>query len=407
MISALIIASLFVYRGPRRALSSSSDLRGPYSASVAWMKGVNPYDSKELTRIHVEQGGDGRLVQLLHPPGLLPVLAPLAVFHWKTAKLLWMIVNLIAVGVIIRSLLSITPRTEKQRAILILGTLAFAPLHTAIQLGQLSLISIALGLAAFARLGHKHSFPTAVLIALSATFKPQIGLVFLIYLLTTKRFKVFSIALSTCLVILGVGLGGIFSSDIPLTDIQSEWQRNLSESNSARGGEKFTEANPARSNLINLHILLFSLISDQDVVSVGVPIIVLTGCLIWFGLYHWGPRPAPLAITLSIPLLLSLLVVYHRTYDVIILLLPLSWAITEWRGDHSSIARLVLITGSIFTIPGGAIIAWAQTNDRIPADLLNHSAWKMLIVPHASIALLVISIALLIKMARPTPIAGS
>ena len=399
-ICTLAILSLFVVRGPRRALTSSSDLRGPYTASVVWLKGMNPYDSKQLTVTHVNQGGQGRLVQLLHPPGILPLLAPLAIFQWQTAKSVWLLVNLVSIGIIILSLLSITPKIAHQWGLLILGTLAFAPIHTAIQLGQLSLSAIAMGLSAFALSGRNYRVIPALLIALAVTLKPQIGLVFLAYLLATLRLKVFLLSLLASSCLLGVGIGGIVTSEIPLADIQTEWQRNLSESNSAKGGDRFTDANPARSNLINLHIFLSAFISDQRVVSITVPIVVLVGCLIWLGLYHVRDRSAPLAIALSLPLILSLQIVYHRTYDAIVLLLPLSWAISEWTGIYQKTARLILITGAVFFVPGGALVAWAQTTDRLPLELTHHPVWKTLVVPHGSIALLVISLILLIVMSR-------
>ena len=151
---ALVAFTLFVIRGPVRALSGSSDLRGPYTAAVAWTTGHNPYDSEQLTAIHKEKGGDGRKVQLLHPPSVLPILAPLSFLSWKGAKAAWVIINIFSIALLLNALVKLTPtlRSSHRLAVLILLIITYAPVHTAIQLGQLSLSAIATGLMGVALL---------------------------------------------------------------------------------------------------------------------------------------------------------------------------------------------------------------------------------------------------------------
>src|SRR5579862_8321 len=108
-----LAASEFVVRGPVRFLllpNNWNDLSQNYTASKLWLKGLSPSDPrnfvalwKQETRSHLELT-DIR-THLAPPLGGLVVLAPIAAFPFRIAKILWVIVLVVSFAVSVWAML--------------------------------------------------------------------------------------------------------------------------------------------------------------------------------------------------------------------------------------------------------------------------------------------------------------
>src|SRR5450631_4039886 len=100
----LLSAAEFIVRGPVRFLSGPSnwnDLSQNYTASKLWLQGQSPADPQNFVALW-KQEGRSRLdltdirTHLAPPLAGLVVMAPIAAFPWKVARILWLAVLLIA-----------------------------------------------------------------------------------------------------------------------------------------------------------------------------------------------------------------------------------------------------------------------------------------------------------------------
>src|SRR5580692_2098243 len=100
----LLAAAEFIVRGPLRYLrepGSWNDLSQNYTASRLWLRGQSPADPKNFVALWWHEGlsrldlTDIR-THLAPPLGGLVIMAPIAAFHWKIAKILWLAILLIS-----------------------------------------------------------------------------------------------------------------------------------------------------------------------------------------------------------------------------------------------------------------------------------------------------------------------
>src|SRR5580700_6709289 len=133
----LAAAAEFVVRGPVRFLRIPvewNDLSQNYTASKLWLNGQNPSDPASFVKLWKHEVGS-RLeltdvrTHLAPPLGGLVVMAPIAAFPWKIAKILWVIVLLVSFAVTVWALAMAGDLQRNQSGILafIAACLALAP----------------------------------------------------------------------------------------------------------------------------------------------------------------------------------------------------------------------------------------------------------------------------------------
>src|SRR6185503_18584336 len=90
-----------------------------------------------------------------------------------------------------------------------------------------------------------------------------------------------------------------------------------------------TTANPMRHQLLNLHVALHSFIENRMTVSLLVLLACAALASLFFRFWIWNfeERRNDLLLAFSMVSVLTLMVVYHRFYDGVLLLFPLAWAI--------------------------------------------------------------------------------
>jgi hypothetical protein len=112
-----------------------------WAAARLTLDGQNPYDPKLLLPLQLAAGRDtDQAVMMWNPPWSLAVVLPLGLFPAREAQLLWLLVNLAAVGVCGDRLWLLFGGSRDRRWVGWAVALAFPPTLFALQSGQISLL---------------------------------------------------------------------------------------------------------------------------------------------------------------------------------------------------------------------------------------------------------------------------
>ena len=329
-------------------------------------------------------------------------MAPIAVFPWKIAKVLWLIVLLISFGATVASMSRVAGlrRDDVRTVAFVAACLALAPFQTGISSGNPTILVIGLCAVAIWAAHVRHDVSAGVLFGMACSLKPQLGAFLVLYYLVRRRWRLFVTAVATT-----VGLN--------LVAVLYLWLRGVSwiqgYLNNARGFvsanniDDFSTANPGRFNLINLQVPMFSMTGHSS--SANLLAFVVGGCLICAWLY-WMFRNQHDSELLSLGTIsvISLLPVYHRIYDAALLAVPLCWCITHIVRQSKKIAGAALLLMTPFLIPGTAFLQRLAARGQV-SDAVSHSWWwDRVVMPHETWALLLLCLVLLYGISREASI---
>jgi Glycosyltransferase family 87 len=172
-----------------------------YAAGRCWLNGASPYDFETYARYWQEGVGSEAINGFVYPPTLALLAIPLGLFPWNIAK--WVLdgINVLALFGIWFFTFQLTiahPSIRKHSpmplfCIMLSGWVSLTPI--VIHLGQMSLLSVCGILGAFYAQQRQRPILCAAFVLL-ATFKPQISLLPLVYLLviSSRRFLVPSLS---------------------------------------------------------------------------------------------------------------------------------------------------------------------------------------------------------------------
>ena len=152
---------------------------------------------------------------------------------------------------------------------------------------------------------------------------------------------------------------------------------------------------------LNLQALLGLALPGQDwlvIEGLTLGVGLVAGALVALALRHRRDREANLLVW-SAASVLTLLMVYNRSYDAVLLVLPLAWVFAPLR-PHALrwVAATIAVACAVFLVPGAAVMAGI----RLPADLrwVGTTPWWSLLRVHQIIALLVVLAALTVAAVR-------
>ena len=411
----LLAGAEFVVRGPVRAIQIAArfnDFLSPYIQAEAWLRGLDPYSPQTLLTLwpagaaHLSflpgEVADGSLIARRGIPTAYPItslvlLAPLSVLSWNHAYELWLALNLALFLVMLGALVALAGVSYRDPPAILLAaaTLALAPFHTGIVTGNVALIAVELGVVAVWMARQRHQVAAAVMLAVSAGLKPQIGLCFLLYYLVRRRWRVVGGA--------AAGLGLIAATGLlRLQAAHTAWLANyLNDSHILLGSgilSNFTAINPTRYGLVNLQVALYPLagsIHGANIVAWAIGVILM---FLWLAGMRRTERHTDLELLeLSTIAVISLLPFYHRFYDAALLVLPLCWIFVSFRKDRR-LGVLSLLLMLPFAIPGGTLLETMQANGRMPLVWASHWWWETMVMPHQVWMLLFLSALLLYEM---------
>lgn len=326
----LSATSVFVLRGPWRALEDSGDFAATYSFARAWLKTQNPFDSDSARSMFVEGGGASILVPSprhlpsVYLPTAFPVLAPFAILPWSVARVFFLVTGLACLAVATWALLDIagTALGPIRRLVFVSCVLAFGPIHTSIAKGQATTLVFAAVALALVLLRRERALAAGFAVAVATALKPQLAAPILAYLLFRGglRFWVaWGAALATLLVIALTWMGSV-------TDWFPQWLGNVRASSTAGAVNDSSPLNPLAYHLINLEPAI-SRHLPLGVSRAVVLLIVGAATIIAFAALKLGDRRADGS---AVPLLVatSLVATYHRYYDGVLLLFVVIWCLS-------------------------------------------------------------------------------
>lgn len=235
-----------------------------------------------------------------------------------------------------------------------------------------------------------------LLLGLGLALKPQIAGVIWLLLAWRGRWRC---ALTGAMV--AACLGAIGTAWLWFNDVAwlAALRANLAD-NAVGGSGDPTAANPLRFQLINLHHLLAVLIGDdRAAIDWGVRIAAAMFVLPALALARRrGDRDARDGDLLLLGVLgaVSLLAVYHRPYDAVLLLPAAAWSVREgWLACRCARGRLALLSLpalAVFLLPGAALPHRLAESGLVPAAIARTWFWQAVVMPHQVWALLLLAL---------------
>ena len=415
LILLTVASTEFVFRGPARFFTEGfawNDFIAPFVQTRLWLSGSDPYSPKELVRAWPADAvqfsflkndlADGTLVAKRgvpspYPPTTFVLLTPLAHLSWRPAHTAWLVLMLVSVAMILCAATSLAQiRSLHRRALLIAITLALAPLHTAIATGNIVLPAFACGIGALWMERRRRPYLAGILIAVSACLKPPIGLVFLAYYFFRCQWRVVLTTSAAGAAVLAVSIARMTN--------HTRWLGSyMSDSASVFGIgaiNDFTTANLLHFHLVNLQGPLFALLGTASAANVLARMITAVLFVLWIAFSLRGRSPRNPLLELGALTIITMLPVYHRFVDTIVLVLPLSWAFNQ-AADSTRRTRLaVSLCIASFLIPGAAMLSTAARQHWIPSSVMMSAWWQTVILPHQVWAILGLALMLLAVMAQ-------
>lgn len=409
VVVVLFVAAMlqFALRGPYRPLSENRfnlcDISTLYSASRAWLLGENPYADGVLVRTW-QASGIGAFAQdyahwaTIVTPSMFPLLTPLAALPPAFALPLFVVLSLATVMLSILAVLDMAGILRQNPRGLMVGSaaLASAPIQTGIAAGQPALISGCLVILAVWALWRGRDYLSGVLLGLSLVLKVHLAAPFVLYALFFRRWHTAGVSLAVLLVFTLVGIAPLPSNWI------EHWTANIALLSSEGRINDPTLTGPWRHHMIDLGIVLHGWIDNRtQVTALMLAIGSLLAAIYVIGLtVHSRSRQTDDHL-LAIAVLgaLTLLPVYHRLYDAVVMLPALAWAVKALSSPMRPWAIATLAAMSPLLLP---IDLWWVISRRIEALLVLEQSrlFKALIEPHHALAVSVTSLLLLWAMTR-------
>lgn len=392
--------ALLLWRGVIPSYEYGKDWALVYAETRGWLVGESPYDAPGLDAVWERAGGDAAYPpskrgneDLLYPPPSFVVLSPFGTMPWPTARALWPVVNVALVGVIAWGVCVLAGlRRCAPAAWIVAGAcFAFAPASTSIKHGQTAVLVAALAVSGEACrvLGWRRT--AGVLLGLAACAKPQIGLPLLALEAWRMRWRVFVFGAATAGVVTLIAVGRLLIAGV---DWLPQLRANVELFTvGANGSPEITNEN--RYQLLNLHPFV------RDVLGPGVPLTPVVWSVVGAlaALYFLVVRkPREDGRDLLAPAFVSvlgLMLVYHRSYDALILLLGVAWGVRAWKGGRRVAAGVVTGGCLVFAVPLVAVLEIISERHLIGAGVKDTWAWRAIVMGHQSWTLLALALAML------------
>ncbi len=371
-----VSALIFISVGGRYALHDSCDFVPVYTGARCLLHGCNPYDSSQLIQQYFQAGGSAseqpewNLAIPVYPPSTFLVLSPLALLRYPVARLLWFLLNGCLYVTSAALILSICPRSHRWLATTLVS-LILATSGILLYQGQPSALAISLlviGIYLFLR---ARLLPLgALLLMLSLAVKPPIGGLIVLYLLARRihrRYAVIAVA-GALLLLLSAGL--ILSLHPSSANWTSDLTANISANLKAGGPSDPRPANihaVAYPNLQAITSVFFADAREYDLAAYAAFLALLA---LWItAVLRTNAGPEKDVLSLGALSVLSLTPVYHRSYDVRLLLITIPAVLIVYQKRRLLGAFIGVLT----------ILAVVSVQLRVQLFFLHHAMWQAIL----------------------------
>ena len=390
LLIVLAVAQLAHRTPPVRNDSFFFDFSNVYSASRAWIHGNNPYridavyaawgDSEHGQYLGTSRREGMRTWAAVYPPSSLLMFSLFASLNAVPAHVLWMACNCLLLGMTFPALMAMAGlRAWSLRVLLVAATLASAPIQCALGSGQPALPACALLILAIWAYWKNQLTLSAVLLGVAAAVKIQIGGPFLLYYLFLRQWRMVGLATLLFLVVSLLAIARMEAAGV--NQWATDWQRNIAqtlepgETNDPRPG------GPFRNDMVNLQTLMTVAVHNEHIADALVVLVLMPMVTLFFSIVRPTHAAGSDLLKLSIVGLISMLPLYHRLYDGILLMMLLAWALTNLNGPRRYPALIALALLSELLIPIDLIPAVLHRT-RFFDGMISSAWWQGIVVPH-------------------------
>jgi hypothetical protein len=326
---------------------SDSDFSELYASSWLWRHGQNPYNPALATPARQRITGGSAEIFLVHVPTTLVLVSPLTFLRWGWAHLLFLVVATAGLGITIFSMLQLQRRTwGLATGALILFLIAFSPVRTAFQWGNIVLLAWPFAMCTIMFAEYRVDSQAGLFLGLTICLKPQIGIWLALYYLLRRRLRMLLSALAIGLFVIGL----FFLHPIPSQQLFSFYLSNLHHWFAPGGSYGFTEGSAVPYVLrsqgiffrISHHFLLSTFLSHT---------LFLIGLAAWAILVRRCGERIPPCLAVGALWALSFLSFYHSIPDLSILTILLCDAFPECGRSWSKMQKLVCAVLLIMMVP--------------------------------------------------------
>ncbi len=399
----LIAAAIMVIRGPLRALTTSADLAAPYGSTRAWLQGLNPYDSRTLGTVLRRAGREADSTRLgafqppLYPPSTFVAIAPLAWLDWPAARATFLALSLILVAWLFLAICHFAGLAPQSEAGIWLAAAiaALGPYRNALALGQLAIPSVALIVIGAERIRAGAPYAGGIALGLATVLKPQLGAPFVLFYALRGAYKPFLTAAAVAVTITVVAIVWLAANDV-------EWVRSwgIVAQESMSPGSVNAPAGPLSVDLLELRPLIAALTFTSHAGILGL-CLALVGAG-WLFLEGRGLHERHDHLLLSALAVLTLLPVYHRYYDAVLLVFPIAWAAATVAADAPLKARgvQVLCLCAVFFVAGAWWLQRLAHESRWASELSRSFAWNVFVLRYQNWTLVALFCALTLAVRK-------
>jgi hypothetical protein len=384
---SLLVAGLLLvfaigkyHRGMIR--TDGTDLAMPYLGARAWLEGSNPYDGENLRRIQHVAGAQSFNFNLeylppVYPPTTFVILAPLSLLNWTAAMHVWEVCAIVLLLLSIHALLNLANiRWRDPRALLfVLFCIVFAPLRNAFAMGQNALPAVCLAALAASALRRDRNLLAGLLLAAALCLKPHDVLLILIYFALIGRWRAVA---WTIVGVAVVALTAIIRPGLSHLGWIADWLQWAAHAASPGGINDPSAQGPARFQLLHFPVVLFTVLGSRTLVAiVNGAVCGVLGALIAVGIFrcrrlHRDDSPDLLA--LSAVAVFTLLPIFHRFPDAVLLLFPMAWGISKLGTPSEFSGRITVLLLLPFLIQPYDLIPQLYAHGIVPRSI-SHVWW--------------------------------
>ena len=424
LVAILLLSSVveFSVRGPARLVQSLgwNDFLSPYIQSKAWVQGKNPYSAQALVSlwpadnqrpIWVDTEAANGTLELKrgmptpYPISSLVILSPFTPLSWSVALWLWILISIAAVVLSPFALLSICGCSlfDVRSQLFLAAVFALAPFHTGLGTGNPAMLAVSLMVmtvwAARSGLGRT----AGVLLAIAVCLKPTVAGGLLLYYLIRRQRKVALVACGIAAIVVIVGVSRMALAGVPWLSSYFENTRRIFAPGSLAD---FTRPDPVRFNMINAQLLFYGLLGSASLANLLSRLLGAT--LLGWWLVQCFRRPAASELLeISAVSVVSLISVYHRSYDSALLIWVLAWSVLLVKKRSTTVIALIAILP--FLVPGPTLLSELVRSGRIPSAISSGWWWNNIVMPHEIWALIFLAVFLLYSASqkveeRPLPV---
>jgi hypothetical protein len=397
----LLMLGDFIFRGILPSWSSGkNDFSDPYVGAWLWRHGQNSWDSVLVSATARRLGVSTTPVVPIYPLTTYILVVPLSYLAWHSANLVWSFLTVAGACMIPWLLLGIGgfDLRENKAWLLVALAISFPPLHRAVHVGNAAVIAVALCLIAIYFAGEKRDMASAVALALAAGLKPQLGFWILFFYFLRLRWALVGGAILSLTTLVGIAISRVATR---WPTLMTTYKDDLRYWFGPGGPNDFTAANPLHFQLVNAQVIFWQLLHDHMLANVLAIALFVTGFVV-LGYASARKRIDSEALLLTALIGLSFVAFYHSVTDVTILLLVLSWALSDTLPGARSLKRLALFSLLLLFLPVHSFLIRTETH--VSTGITSSWSWNLLIGPSYVWFLLLLNAVLLVAAVTSPPV---